>query len=83
MQTHSTSLVSREMQIRVTVRYLHTHFVLVQSLSRVPLFATPRTAGFPVLHHLLELAQAHVMELHRLGWLKLKKKKKSSVDKNV
>jgi len=40
--------------------------VLVQSLSPVQLFATPWTAasGFPVLHHLLELAQTHV---HRVS----------------
>ena len=37
--------------------------VAVESLSRVRLFATPRTAacqGFPVLHHLWDLAQTHV-----------------------
>ena len=43
------------------------HLVVVQSLSRGQLFATPWTAGstpvFPVLHHLLELAQTH---LHRV-----------------
>ena len=34
--------------------------VVVQLLSRVRLFATPWTvAGFPVLHHLPELAQTH------------------------
>ena len=35
----------------------------VQSLSRVQLFETPMghsTPGFPVHHHLLELAQTHV-----------------------
>ena len=36
--------------------------VVVQSLGCVQLFATPYTAapGFPVLHHLLELAQTRV-----------------------
>ena len=37
--------------------------IVVQSLSRVRLFATPGTIalpGFPVLHHLSELAQTHV-----------------------
>ena len=37
--------------------------VVVQPLSRVQLFATPMsfsTPGFPVLHYLLEFAQAHV-----------------------
>ena len=34
--------------------------VVVQSLSRVGPFATPGTAGFPVLHYLLEFAQIHV-----------------------
>ena len=34
-------------------------FVVVQSLSCVWLFATPRTAAHPVLHHFLELAQIH------------------------
>ena len=38
--------------------------IVVQSLSRVQLFATPWTAGstpgFPVLHYLQELAQTHV-----------------------
>ena len=37
--------------------------VAVQSLSRVGLFATPRTAitpGFPVLHYVPEFAQTHV-----------------------
>ena len=33
---------------------------LVQSLSRVQLFATPWTPGFPVHHQLLEFAQIHV-----------------------
>ena len=32
-------------------------FVVVQSLSCVWLFVTPWTPGFPVLHHLLQLAQ--------------------------
>ena len=36
----------------------------VQSLSHVPLFVTPWTAGFSVHHQLLELAQIHV---HRVG----------------
>ena len=35
-------------------------FVVVQSFSYVRLFATSWTQGFPVLHHLLELAQTHV-----------------------
>ena len=37
--------------------------LVIQSLSQVPLFATPWTAampGFPVLHQLLEFAQTHV-----------------------
>ena len=34
--------------------------VVVQLLSHVWLFVTPWTTGFPVLHHLLELAQPHV-----------------------
>ena len=37
--------------------------LVIQSLSCVQLFVTPRTArrpGFPVLHHLPELAQTHV-----------------------
>ena len=38
--------------------------VVVYSLNQVQLFLTPwisaRQAGFPVLHHLLELAQTHV-----------------------
>ena len=33
--------------------------VVIQSLSCVWLFATPRTAAHPVLHHFLELAQIH------------------------
>ena len=36
----------------------------VQSLSRVRLFLTPGTPGFPVHHQLLELAQTHV---HQVG----------------
>ena len=42
--------------------YLCKRFVVVQSLSRVQLFATPwsSTPGFCVLHHLPELAQTHV-----------------------
>ena len=38
------------------------HITVIQSPSRVRLFATPWTAapGFPVLHHLPELAQIHV-----------------------
>ena len=36
----------------------------VQSLSRVRLFLTPCTPGFPVHHQLLELAQTHV---HQVG----------------
>ena len=36
----------------------------VQSLSRVQLFATPWTVGFPAHHQLLELTQNHV---HRIG----------------
>ena len=40
-------------------------FCIVQFLSHVRLFVTPRdcsTPGFPVLHHLLEFAQTHVHE---------------------
>ena len=33
---------------------------LVQSLRYVPLFSTQWTAGFPVLHCLLEFAQIHL-----------------------
>ena len=42
--------------------YWCERFVVVQSLSRVQLFATPWSSmpGFCVLHHLLELAQTHV-----------------------
>ena len=41
--------------------YLYTHiYVVIQSLNYVRLFVTPWTAGFPVLHHLLEFAQIHV-----------------------
>ena len=35
-------------------------FSSVQSLSRVRLFVTPWTAGFPVLHYLPEFSQTHV-----------------------
>ena len=35
-------------------------FQSIQSLSRVWLFATPRTLGFPVHHQLPELIQTHV-----------------------
>ena len=38
--------------------------VVIQLLGCVRLFETPRTPGFPVLHHLSELAQTHV---HRVG----------------
>ena len=41
-------------------------YVVIQSLSRVWLFVTPcsaSTAGFPVLHHLPELAQTHVLSV--------------------
>ena len=34
--------------------------VVVQLLTCVRLFSTPWTPGFPVLPHLLELAQTHV-----------------------
>ena len=42
--------------------YWCERFVVVQSLNRVQLFATPWSSmpGFCVLHHLLELAQTHV-----------------------
>ena len=37
------------------------HFIAVQLLSRVQLFAIPWTAaGFPVLHNPPEFAQVHV-----------------------
>ena len=39
-------------------------FSLVQSLSRVQLFADCSTPGFPVHHQLPELTQTH---LHRVG----------------
>ena len=39
-------------------------FVVIQLLCHILLFASPwtdcSTPGFPILHHLLELAQAHV-----------------------
>ena len=37
--------------------------VVTQSLSCIQLFATPWTAGFPVLHRLPELAQTHVHQV--------------------
>ena len=37
----------------------NVQFVVVQSLSHVRLFASPWTAGFPVLHCLPEFAQIH------------------------
>ena len=46
---------------------ISSNFVTVQSLSCVRLFETPMdgsTPGFPVLHHLPELAQTHV---HSVG----------------
>ena len=40
--------------------YNESSIVVVQSFSRVQLFVTACTPGFPVLHRLPELAQAHV-----------------------
>ena len=37
---------------------------VVQLLGHVQLFETPWTPGFPILHHLPELAQTHV---HQVG----------------
>ena len=51
------------LSINWLVHQTQTRVFVVQSLSRVWLFATPWTAatpGFPVLHHLLEFAQTHV-----------------------
>ena len=48
------------------VNYYKMFIVVVQSLSHVQLFVIPGTPrdrimlGFPVLHHLPELAQTHV-----------------------
>ena len=39
---------------------LEDRFFTTDTLSHVRLFATPWTAGFPVLHYLLEDAQTHV-----------------------
>ena len=39
------------------------HAIVVQPLNPVPLFMTPwiaGTPGFPILHHLPELAQTHI-----------------------
>ena len=41
---------------------------VVQSLSRVRVFVTPRFAGFFVLHHLPQFTQTHVMSV---GWMML------------
>ena len=55
---------SLDKQIRDNMKYTcHGIFAVLQSLSCVWLFATPWTAAtpsFPVLHHLLKLAQTHV-----------------------
>ena len=48
--------------LRIT-RAILIHPVVVQSLSSIWFFETPdcSTPGFPVLHHLPELAQIHVL----------------------
>ena len=45
--------------------------VVVQSLSPIQLFATPRIPGFPVLHCLPEFAQIHVHWVREIIWVEL------------
>ena len=59
LQTAVSRCVDQSLQGKI-----QTAFVIVQPLSRVRLFATPmdfHTPGFPVLHHLPELAQTYVL----------------------
>ena len=51
---------SRQTQVDLPVLMFSIWIVAVRWLSRVWLFATPWTSGFPVHHQLLELTQSHV-----------------------
>ena len=48
--------------VYLSVQYCieYSSIVVVQSLSRVRVFVTPRLVGFLVLHHLPQFAQTHV-----------------------
>ena len=56
-------MTSFNIYVCVIFQGIFIHIVVVQSLSRVQLFATQWTAAhqaFPVLHYLPEFAQTHV-----------------------
>ena len=53
-EMHKERLIGESVQIYVIF------VVVIQSFSQICLFATPWTAGFPVLHYLPEFAETHV-----------------------